>query len=342
MDNLSPKTPPAVSPPSAPPVPMLVLTETTPSAEPPSPSPSPASPRAGASEGRKAFGLVLLCLLFWQVTLCIPIGNAAIVWTTTLLYLLLTLLFTVRTARALRSPSMQRVSLLLSAVLALPAVLVPILHFSFPQWGGWHALSPPLMAYFLLLRAIPGLKGLLLIWFAASLGVSLSRLVREFKLLLPMAVALALVDLYVVFGGGLVAQAQQGGNPVPEIAMKTMLVNLPRPTAHPPGGAAPMQLAVGFADFMFLALFFACFARFGIPSRTTFLVVSGVLAAYMVVVGMTGWAMPALVPIAVVVIGMNLRRFRYERSEAFALLYAGVIVAAVAGGYFFVNRTPIK
>jgi hypothetical protein len=305
--------------------------------------PPPDSSRAGASEGRQAIGLALLCLLFWQVTLRIPIGHVAIVWTTTLLYLLLTLLFTVRTARALRSSSAQRVSLLLSAVLALPAVLVPILNFSFPQWGGWHALSPLLNGYFLILRAIPGLKGLLLIWFAASLGVCLSRLVREVKLLLPMAVALALVDLYVVFGGGLVTQVEQGENPGAAVAMKALTLKMPRPSERLPSGAEPMQLAVGFADFLFVALFFACLARFGISSRVTFVVLCVTLAAYMFAVGVTGWAMPALVPIAVVVIGMNLRHFRYDRSEAFALLYAGVIVAAVAGGcYFFVNRTPIK
>jgi hypothetical protein len=52
----------------------------------------------------------------------------------------------------------------------------------------------------------------------------------------------------------------------------------------------------------------------------------------MLAVALTGISLPALVPIAVVVIGMNIRRFRYERSEAFALLYAGLIVAAVLAG----------
>src|SRR5581483_3326702 len=136
MDNLSPKASPA----SDTPVSALTLIETARSEEPPPLSTPLNTPARGAEDRKKAFGLALLCLLFWQVTLRIPIGHVAIVWTTTLLYLLLTLLFTVRTARALRSPAVQRMSLLLSVVLALPAVLVPILLFSYPQWGGWHAL----------------------------------------------------------------------------------------------------------------------------------------------------------------------------------------------------------
>ena len=57
--------------------------------------------------------------------------------------------------------------------------------------------------------------------------------------------------------------------------------------------------------------------------------VSRTLAAYMAVVALAGLALPALVPMAAVLIGMNIRRFRYERSELFALLYAGLIVAGV-------------
>ncbi|HEV2472271.1 MAG TPA: hypothetical protein VGS41_06375, partial [Chthonomonadales bacterium] len=50
-------------------------------------------------------------------------------------------------------------------------------------------------------------------------------------------------------------------------------------------------------------------------------------------------ALPALVPIAVVVIGAHWRRFKYERSEAFALLYAGIIVvAALSAAIVFAHR----
>ncbi len=92
-----------------------------------------------------------------------------------------------------------------------------------------------------------------------------------------------------------------------------------------------MQLAIGFADFLFIATFFTCFARFGVRSRNTFYVLCGLLTGYMLFVAWKGIDLPALVPIAIVVIGMNLRHFRYTREELFAMLYAGLIVVAVLG-----------
>ncbi len=286
-------------------------------------------------DARIALGIAGLYLLFWQVSLRIPSGHIAIVMTTTLLSLLLVLAFTASVARALVPPRTLAANLLVVVPLALPSVLIPILGARFPLWAGWKAIGPFYVTYTGLFRAVPGLHGLLLIWLAAAIGVWLSRLVRELKILLPIAVVLAVVDLYVVFGGGLVTQAQAGGHAAQQ-AMAALTVSLP--TTHPRGGAAPMQLAVGFADFLFIALFFACFARFGIPARRTFGVLCGVLAGYMLLVGSLSLALPALVPIALVVIGMNLPHFRYTRSEAFALLYAGLIVAVVAGGFYFFGR----
>ena len=99
-----------------------------------------------------------------------------------------------------------------------------------------------------------------------------------------------------------------------------------------------MQLAIGFADFLFIATFFTCFARFGVRSRHTFYVLCVLLTGYMLFVAQTGIAMPALVPIAVVVIGMNVRHFRYSREEWFAMLYAGLIVVSVLGFMMWRSR----
>jgi hypothetical protein len=293
-----------------------------------------------AREGRLALGIAGLYLLFWQLVSFIP-GHMTAVVITTLISLLLVLLFTVRAARALCSPKALVVTTLVAGALTIPPLLVMLFSQLHPGWGGWHALAP-LLAVIFLPQRIPGLSGLLMILFAACIGVWLSRILREVKILLPIAVVLALVDMYVVFGGGLVTQAQSGRAPVARAAMHALMVSLP--TTQPKGGAAPMQLAVGFADFLFIALFFASFVRFGIPARRTFSMLYSALALYMVFVampqllGLTDLALPALVPIAVVVIGMNLRQFRYDRSEAFALLYAGLIVAAVAGIFYFASH----
>jgi hypothetical protein len=278
-------------------------------------------------------GVAYMALFF--ITPRIPFGQSAVV-AATLLSLGLTLLFTVASARALdRRPALALASLA-SGALALPYVLIPILATRFPDWGGWPAVGGAFIRYSRAMAHLPGLHGLMLILLAVCLGVCLSRLLREMKILLPIALVLACVDLYVVFGGGLVTQANTGKAPVAQAAMKALTVQLP--TQHPVKGAAPIQLSVGFADFLFIALFFACLSRFGIPSAQTFGVLCAVLVCYLTVVYVKGIDLPALVPIAAVVVGMNLRQFRYERSEAFALLYAGLIVAAVLDGLLFLSH----
>jgi hypothetical protein len=213
---------------------------------------------------------------------------------------------------------------------------IPSLSHLYPTWPGWGTLLPYWKVYAAPFHAISGLDTLGVIWVAVSLGAALSRLVREFKLVLPMGVALALVDLYTVFGGGVVESAVQGKNTVARAAMSALTVQLP--TMHSTNGAAPFVLSIGFADFLFIALFFACFARFGIPSRRTFQVLFVTLFLYMAIVFLTGTALPALVPVGVVVLVMNGRQFRYERSEAFALFYAGLILSAALGYLVFRSR----
>lgn len=276
-------------------------------------------------------------LLFWALVHRIPSGAMPVLAITTLLSLFLVLLFTVRLARAIRSPQAVALNVVLSFLVVLPSIVIPLLVRLTPTWPGWGRLAPSWHTYLTLFhRTIHGLDTLLLIWLAACLGIVLSRLVKEFKLLLPMGVALAMVDIWTVLGGGVVETAASGKSQIAKAAMSALTVQLP--TTQPSGGAAPFPLLVGFADFLFIALFFACFQRFGIPSRRIFPVLFVTLFCYMAVVFLFGFSLPALVPIAVVVIGMNWRRFRYERTEAFALLYAGILLSAALLFLFWRSR----
>ncbi len=294
----------------------------------PDPLKSPAvSFRPGA--GLRAFAVGVFYLVFWQIALAIPSGDIYVVGTTTIFSLFIVLAFTVLVARSLLTRRAIVLNLLAAGTLALPLILVPILIRMFPWLAAWHRLSPVLMLYFHSVHLLPGIDELILIWFAAAMGAGIARLVREFKMLLPMALALAIVDLYVVFGGGLVTQANAGHSPVASAAMRALTVELP--TTSSKLGAASMKLSVGLADFLFTSLFFACFARFGIPSRRTFLTLFVTLVVYMFIVFFLNLDLPALVPIAVVVIGMNLTRFRFSRSEVFAMLYAGLLVLGILG-----------
>jgi hypothetical protein len=284
-------------------------------------------------DARLAIGAGLAYLALFLVTQRIPFGQTAVV-AATLVSLALVLLFTVTAARALNSRRALAIWATLSGILSLPYVLVPIFAIRFPTWSGWPTVGRAFLQYKYVMAHIPGLHGLMLILFAICLGVWVSHLLREMKILLPIAIVLAVMDLYVVFGGGAVTQANTGKAPMAQAAMQSLTV----PLASHPKGAAPMELSVGFADFLFIALFFACFARFGVPSRRTFLTLAAVLTGYLAVVYIIKVDLPALVPIAIVVVGMNLRQFRYERSEAFALLYAGLIVAVMLGGLFYFSH----
>ncbi|MCS6777314.1 MAG: hypothetical protein RMJ43_16405 [Chloroherpetonaceae bacterium] len=258
------------------------------------------------------------------VTPHIPASTLNAIGLTTFLSLVLILLFTATAARAMRALPLVLIQLSVAAILTVPQAVQSV----FPDASLLSFMRhPALLRFYGALMAVPGLYGLLLVWLAVCFGALLSRLFREFKMLLPVGVTLALVDLYVVFGGGLVRQAESGKSEVAAMAMSALTVQLP--AQRPTGGAAPMLLAVGFADFLFIAMFFACFVRFGIPSRNVLIALIFTLVLYMTLVVITGLSLPALIPIAVVCLGMNLRYFRYKRAEAFALLYAGLLVAAI-------------
>ena len=286
-------------------------------------------------EGWYALATGFLYLMFVRATTWLPF-HVSVVVLMTLVSLVLMLVFTVRVARSIISRRALIINFTLSSLLILPKLLIPILATRFPTWSGWPFIGGQYMRYQGLLKHVEGLDGLILMWFAACIGVGVSRLIREMKMLLPISVVLASVDMYVVFGGGLVTQATQGHSPIAAAAMWALTVKLP--TMHVTRGAAPLQLAIGMADFLFIALFFACFKKFGVAAWNTFIVMCAVLSVYMLIVAYKDLPLPALVPIAVVVVGMNLRQFRYERSEGFALLYAGIIVTVVGGIFWFLSR----
>lgn len=292
--------------------------------------------RTPGMEGWYAIATALLYLVFFRVSTLLPFTVTSTIFVT-LVAMVLMLVFTVRMARALIAPRALASNALLASIFALPLVGFPILFWFFPTWSGWPQVGPIYRHYTSLLAHVLGLKELLMMWLAACLGVGISRLIREMKLLLPAGVVLGLVDILAVFSSiGVVNQAVTGKSQLAKVAMTALTVKIP--STHATGGSSPLELQIGFADFLFIALFFACFRRFGVSAWNTFVVLCAVLSVYMLVVAFAGPALPALVPIAVVVIGMNLRQFRYDRSEAFALLYSALIVGAVVGVFWMMKH----
>ena len=287
-------------------------------------------------EGWHAVATALLYLAFFRVSTLLPFTVTSTIFVT-LAAMVLMLVFTVRVARALIAPRIFAVNCVLAGIFALPLIGIPILGWFFPIWGGWPQVGPVYFHYMVLLKHVLGLKELLVMWLAACVGVGVSRLIKEMKLVLPVGIVLGLVDIMAVFSTvGVVNQATTGKSQAAQVAMRALTVQIP--TTHAAGGSPPLQLQIGFADFLFIALFFACFKRFRVSAWNTFVVLCAALSLYMLIVAFTATALPALVPIAIVVIGMNLRQFRYDRSEVFALLYAALIVGAAVGAFWLIKH----
>lgn len=290
--------------------------------------PYPLSPERGARMALvSAVSLAALYLLAGYL----PATEFTILLTT-LLALPITLLFAVGTVSALANTRTLVLHTVVSCALFLfPAFLAILARVvAIPKLLMWLILPYQILRHYAPWAAI-----LLFIWCACCMGHWLSRLVKERKLLLPISVVLALVDLFTVFGGGVVTQAvhaPKGHATLARAAMQTLTANLPAVGVQ--RGATPMQLAIGFADFLFVAFFFACFQRLGMSPQAykiTIVALLTVLTVYLSAVFLFAVDLPALVPIAVVVIGVNWRAFRYSRSELFALLYAGVAILLLLG-----------
>ncbi len=291
----------------------------------------PAMPTPGSQSGntnaRPVWPAVLSAgayFLFWQVVRHLHTDSEGAVLLSTVASLAIVITFTAEFARAVSSRRAIVLHIAISGALALPVRLILAGH---PNSA---------LVRFLIGTGIPDL---LFVWFAASIGSALSWLIRAANMIPPVAAALALADIWTVLLGGPVHRIMMSPNRVAQAVTRAMTVELPAPST----GAAPIQpiSVVGFADFLFIAFFVAAACRY-LPSPNTFartlkgLIV--VLCAYMLLVHLTGWALPALLPMAVVMIALHWRHFHYNRSEAFALAYAAVFIALIATGFWFMSR----
>ncbi len=266
----------------------------------------------------------IIYLIYWQIALRTPYDSLFIFVLSTIIAMFFQLLFITKLAK--------HISQTRSAILLAGASVVIFLI----GYISTH-LHPPIVPLIELMM-IPGLSSLIIMCFASSIGVLLSGIIREKNLIPPVSLVAALVDWYTVMGGGPVHQIM---TKAPNLA-KPFLIKLP-PIAHGSHGAAP-ALFIGFADFMFIAFFYACVYRFSMNEKKTFIGLCITLIVYMLVVsqadrlGSWAQALPALVPVAIVLLVANWRHFHYQRSELLAILYAGLIVIAVATGIWYLQH----
>ena len=187
-----------------------------------------------------------------------------------------------------------------------------------------------------LLSVIPHqelLGNIALILWAAFLGRLVSRIIREGKLLLPVAVVASLGDTITVFWG-FVAHVSKTA---PEVAQT---FSASAPVQPPPGLPAPILSAVGIGDFLFLALFLAVALRHSMqaPKALWAALVLTLLAPLFFLIWPQAPGLPGLPFISAAVLWANWRHLEFTRDEKRALILVGALVLAAALALWAVLR----
>lgn len=263
----------------------------------------------------------ILYALYWQAVRIVSADSIGVIIASTLVSLVLTILIAAEIGRLLQS-----VPRIVMAVALCGAVIGPM------RYGvAVGRMMPP----WSLISHLPALPDLFFIGFAAALGALVSRLLRGANMIPPVAAALGLVDIWTVLLNGPVHRVLASHSQAAQGVAKALTVALPAPAAS--SGAAPMTV-VGFADYLFIAFFVSALTRFSGDTalfRRNVIALSIILSLYMSIAMATSWALPALVPMAVAMIAVNWRCFHYERSEVFALLYAGLFIGLILGLFWW-------
>jgi len=182
-----------------------------------------------------------------------------------------------------------------------------------------------------------------LITWCLGVGGLLSAALRDRNMLVPIAVFLALFDIWLVFvPEGPVGQIARGS----QVNLARIAYHIPAPAAQSSGGFARNLAYIGPADFLFLGMFFVALFKFKLRTRETAWAMVPALAIYLLVVlvfpttrigPVVLGALPALLPIGAVVLAVNWREFKMTRDEIWTTLVLVVLGTAVLIWRFKVN-----
>lgn len=167
----------------------------------------------------------------------------------------------------------------------------------------------------------------LLTW-CLGLGALVACLVKEKNILLPIAIALAGVDIFLVLTPVGPTQAIIKANPK---VLESVALQVPKVQAEPTSGPVVPALLVGPADLIFVAMFFVAIFRYGMRGKETLFALIPVLIIYMGLVATFGMPLPAMVPIAITILLVNICKFDLSRDEwimtGFIALLFGALIA---------------
>lgn len=219
----------------------------------------------------------------------------------------------------------------LAPVLLAGGVMAWALSLQIPAWLGWSAQhTPPMWA-----QAVwRGGSGYFLMLGAVGLGAIVSWVIREKNLLVPAVPLAAAIDVLTVLAPeGAVRQIVEKA---PEVVEKASVAITAAPSvAGEVARVMPIAL-IGVGDFVFLTLYLTCLYRFRLRVRATAIGLFLVLWLYLMVVAFgVVPALPGLVPMALVVLGVNWREFQLSRQEKVASLLTVGMVLGLIGWLFW-------
>lgn len=186
-----------------------------------------------------------------------------------------------------------------------------------------------------------------LIMWCLGIGAFLASILKDKNLLLPIGIFLALFDIWLVFvPEGPVGQIARGN----QQALARIAYQVPQAVHVSTSGLAAPHVYIGPADFLFMGMFFVALFRFGMRTRATLITMIPVLVIYLFTVLVFGnieigpislRALPALVPIGAVVLGVNWREFQLTKDEKQTTIAVAIIGLAVLVWRFVVaGPTP--
>jgi hypothetical protein len=149
-----------------------------------------------------------------------------------------------------------------------------------------------------------------------GLGALLATLVKDKNILIPIAIFLAIYDVFLVLTPVGPTRQMVTSQPIvfESIAAAIPSVGKVRPSAY-----------AGPADFVFLSMFFIAMFRFRMRTEQTLRWIVPVLFLYLVLVGFLKTPLPALVPIGATVLLVNRREFKMNRDEKIATILVAIL-----------------
>ncbi len=165
-------------------------------------------------------------------------------------------------------------------------------------------------------------------------GAVIARLINSPNMLGPVCAIVAMIDIWGVLFGGIVAQMM---DKMPDVSKQAM-------ASAPAVGAASQAAAayaiapvsVGAGDYLFLGLLFAALHLNGMNWRGALNLTAPLIALALLGILLTPLPMlPGLLFIGLGVAIPNWRYFEYSREEKFALLYAGLFVLVLTVALYF-------